>query len=54
MLRLFTGYVRGLSVCLKRSGPHDLVFSSTVKSLLMLDNDILCRFIKPAARKLNM
>ena len=54
MLGLFTRYVRGLVVCLKGSGPHDLVSSSAVKSLLMLDNGILCRFIKPAARKLNM
>lgn len=38
----------------KRSGPYDLVFASVVKGLPMRDNNILCRFIKPAARKLGL
>ena len=38
----------------KSSGPDDLVFASAVKGLPMRDNNILCRFIKPAARTLGM
>jgi integrase len=38
----------------KSSGPDDLVFASVVKGLPMRDNNILCRFIKPAARTLGM
>jgi integrase len=38
----------------KRSGPDDLVFASVVKGVPMRDNNILTRFIKPAARSLEM
>jgi integrase len=38
----------------KATGPNDLVFGSVVKGVPMRDNNILCRFIKPAARKLGM
>jgi integrase len=38
----------------KASGPDDLVFASVVKGVPMRDNNILTRFIKPAARSLEM
>jgi integrase len=38
----------------KASGPDDLVFGSVVKGVPMRDNNILSRFIKPAARTLGM
>jgi integrase len=38
----------------KATGPDDLVFASVVKGVAMRDNNILSRFIKPAARKLGM
>jgi integrase len=38
----------------KGSGPEDLVFASVAKGRPMRDNNILCRFIKPAARKLGI
>jgi integrase len=38
----------------KASGPDDLVFASVVKGVPMRDNNILSRFIKPAARKVGM
>ena len=39
---------------IKGIGPDDLVFASVVKGVPMRDNNILCRFIKPAARRLEM
>jgi integrase len=38
----------------KSCGPDDLVFASVVKGAPMRDNNILTRFIKPAARKLGI
>src|SRR5205085_10339736 len=38
----------------KSAGPDDLVFQSVAKGAPMRDNNILCRHIKPAARKLNL
>jgi len=38
----------------KASGPEDLVFASVMTGRPMRDNNILCRFIKPAARKLGI
>ena len=38
----------------KSDGPDDLVFQSVAKGAPMRDNNILCRHIKPAARKLGM
>ena len=38
----------------KSDGPDDLVFQSVVKGAPMRDNNVLCRHIKPAARKLNL
>lgn len=38
----------------KASGPDDLVFASVVKGVPMRDNNVLTRFIKPAARTLGM
>jgi integrase len=38
----------------KASGPKDLVFASVMKGRPMRDNNILCRFIKPAASKLGI
>ena len=38
----------------KRSGPDDLVFQSVKDGKPMRDNNILTRFIKPAARKLDI
>ena len=38
----------------KRDGPEDLVFQSVKKGGPMRDNNILTRFIKPAARKLGL
>ena len=38
----------------KLAGPDNLVFQSVVKGAPMRDNNILCRHIKPAGRKLNM
>jgi integrase len=38
----------------KSCGPDDLVFQSVRKGAAMRDNNILCRFIKPAGRKLGL
>jgi integrase len=38
----------------KATGPDDIVFASVAKGVPMRDNNILCRFIKPAARNLGM
>ena len=38
----------------KSDGPDDLVFQSVATGAPMRDNNILCRQIKPAARKLNL
>src|SRR5262249_44637447 len=38
----------------KSDGPEDLVFQSVKDGKPMRDNNILCRFIKPAARKLGL
>jgi integrase len=38
----------------KATGPEDIVFASVAKGVPMRDNNILCRFIKPAGRKLGM
>jgi integrase len=38
----------------KATGPDDIVFASVSKGVPMRDNNILVRFIKPAARKLGM
>jgi integrase len=38
----------------KATGPEDLVFASVMKGRPMRDNNILCRFIKPAAYKLGI
>jgi len=38
----------------KATGPDDIVFASVAKGVPMRDNNILIRFIKPAARKLGM
>jgi hypothetical protein len=38
----------------KATGPDDIVFASVSKGVPMRDNNILCRFIKPAGRKLGM
>jgi len=38
----------------KSDGPDDLVFQSVAKGAPMRDNNILCRHIKPAARKLGI
>jgi len=38
----------------KGRGPDDLVFASVAKGRPMRDNNVLCRFIKPAARKLGI
>ena len=38
----------------KAKGPDDIVFASVAKGVPMRDNDVLSRFIKPAARKLGM
>jgi integrase len=39
---------------LKAAGPDDIVFASVAKGVPMRDNNVLSRFIKPAARKLGM
>jgi len=38
----------------KSAEPHDLVFQSVKDGKPMRDNNILCRFIKPAARKIGL
>ena len=38
----------------KATGPDDIVFASVAKGVPMRDNNILIRFIKPAARKVGM
>jgi integrase len=38
----------------KGTGPDDLVFASVAKGRPMRDNNVLCRFTKPAARKLGI
>jgi integrase len=38
----------------KSSGPDDLVFQSVTKGVAMRDNNVLVRFIKPAARSLGI
>lgn len=38
----------------KKSGPNDLVFQSVRKGVAMRDNNILSRYIKPAADKLEL
>jgi len=38
----------------KTSGPHDLVFQSVREGKPMRDNNVLKRFIKPAARKVGL
>jgi integrase len=38
----------------KATGPDDIVFASVLKGVPMRDNNILVRFIKPAARKIGM
>jgi integrase len=38
----------------KGTGPDDLVFASLMKGRPMRDNNILCRYIKPAAHKLGI
>jgi hypothetical protein len=38
----------------KATGPDDIVFASVAKGVPMRDNNVLSRFIKPAARKLGM
>jgi integrase len=58
-LKLRTVDVRaGLAVrhykLVKSEGPNDLVFQSVKEGKPMRDNNILCRFIKPAARKLDL
>jgi integrase len=40
--------------CVKKDGPNDLVFQSIKDGKPIRDNNILCRFIKPAARKLGL
>jgi len=40
--------------CVKQDGPDDLVFQSIKDGKPIRDNNILCRFIKPAARKLGL
>ena len=40
--------------CVKKDGPDDLVFQSIKDGKPIRDNNILCRFIKPTARKLGM
>ena len=40
--------------CVKKDGPDDLVFQSIKDGKPIRDNNILCRFIKPAARKLGL
>ena len=39
---------------MKSAGPEDLVFQSVATSAPMRDNNILCRHIKPAVRKLEL
>ena len=41
-------------LCVKSAEPTDLVFQSVREGKAMRDNDILTRFIKPAARNLNI
>ena len=58
-LRLLTVEVKaGLAVrkyrVVKSDGPNDLVFQSVQKGLPLRDNNILRRFIKPAARSLGL
>jgi integrase len=38
----------------KATGPDDIVFASVAKGVPMRDNNVLSRFIKPAARKLGI
>ena len=38
----------------KTEGPHDLVFQSVKDGKPIRDNNILCRFIKPAARAMGL
>jgi len=38
----------------KTDGPHDLVFQSVKDGKPIRDNNILCRFIKPAARAMGL
>jgi len=52
-VRAGRGAVRHYRV-VKSSGPDDLVFQSVTKGLAMRDNNILVRFIKPAARSLEI
>jgi integrase len=40
--------------CVKKDGPNDLVFQSIKDGKPIRDNNILCRFIKPAAKKLGL
>jgi integrase len=40
--------------CVKKDGPSDLVFQSIKDGKPIRDNNILCRFIKPAAKKLGL
>jgi integrase len=58
-LKLKTVYVRaGRAVrkykAVKSDGPNDLVFQSVRDGKAMRDNNILIRFIKPAARKIGL
>jgi integrase len=58
-LKLKTVYVRaGRAVrkykAVKSDGPNDLVFQSVRDGKAMRDNNILTRFIKPAARKVGL
>ena len=52
-LALFHGRVKMRKSC-KADGPDDLVFQSLKDGKPIRDNNILCRFIKPAARKLGL
>lgn len=44
----------GRYAAVKASGPNDLVFGSVMMGRPMRDNNILSRYIKPAARKLGI
>ena len=52
-VRAGKGAVRHYRV-VKSDGPDDLVFQSVAKGAPMRDNNILCRYIKPAARSLGI
>jgi integrase len=53
-IRVKAGHAMRTYRAMKSDGPNDLVFQSVKDGKPMRDNNILARFIKPAARKLGL